>query len=549
MSTVYGGEVEVDFETLEELFKADEPPRAKELFRKPVVEAPRLNAPRLDAPRIEAPRAQVQRVETPRMDAAPAVWVDGEDWLTADGPTLSTQFHRLLRTVTPFILSDLLALMISGLFAQAFLWLVWPVAAARLGWEMPGILLPLIAAYAISGLYTEIWIHPVVELRHLTHLNTICLLAVAIGGVRIPPLPLWFTTAWLAAVVLVPFGRAMTRRCCAGQRWWGYPTLVIGSGQGADTLARALVDAPNSALRPVLITDPQGDCQVSILPVVSRPAMLRSMVRAQGIQHAVISLPELSTARLSQMLDEYGDLIPHLLVLSDVTTLPTLWGASRSSGRLSGIEIRNGLLLATLQWVKRGFDLAIALIVLCLTLPIMLAVMGIAKLTDRGPIFFGHTRIGRHGWTFKVWKFRTMRSDSQAVLEAYLRQSPQAREEWERDHKLRNDPRVTRFGRFLRRTSLDELPQLWNVIKGDMSFVGPRPIVREEIARYGDSFRLYANVKPGITGLWQVSGRNDINYEDRVQLDLFYVRHWSPWLDLYILGKTFIALASRDGAY
>jgi Undecaprenyl-phosphate galactose phosphotransferase WbaP len=539
MSTLYGGNADVDFEALDVLFEADDSKqtRTEGFFRRSIVDAPFV-----DAPLVGVPLA-VPRIETPRAR------IDGEDWVTADSQALSTQFHRLLRTIAPFVFSDLLALTVSGLFAQTILWLISPVAASHLGWEMPAILLPLIAAYWISGLYTEVWIHPVIELRHLTHLNTICLLAVAIGGMWVPPLPLWFTTAWMAAVVLVPFSRAMARRCCAGRSWWGYPTLVIGSGDGADALARALVGAPNSALRPVLITDPQGTCRVSILPVVDNPAMLQSMIRAQGIQHAVISLPEFSAARLSRMLDQYGDLIPHLLVLSDVTTLPTLWGTSRSSGRLSGIEIRNGLLLATLQWVKRGFDLTIALIVLCLSLPAILAIMGFAKLSDRGSVFFGHTRIGRHGRSFKAWKFRTMRSNSDAVLEAYLRQSPQAQAEWDRDHKLRNDPRVTRFGRFLRRTSLDELPQLWNVIKGDMSFVGPRPIVREEIARYGEAFRLYANVKPGITGLWQVSGRNDIGYEDRVQLDLFYVRHWSPWLDLYILGKTFIALASRDGAY
>ncbi len=122
-------------------------------------------------------------------------------------------------------------------------------------------------------------------------------------------------------------------------------------------------------------------------------------------------------------------------------------------------------------------------------------------------------------------------------------------EEWNCDQKLRDDPRVTPLGKFLRRSSLDELPQLWNVLRGDMSFVGPRPIVPDEIRRYADTFPLYRKVKPGITGLWQVSGRSNLDYQDRVLLDRFYIRHWSPWLDMYIVGKTFIALLSRAGAY
>jgi lipopolysaccharide/colanic/teichoic acid biosynthesis glycosyltransferase len=142
-----------------------------------------------------------------------------------------------------------------------------------------------------------------------------------------------------------------------------------------------------------------------------------------------------------------------------------------------------------------------------------------------------------------------MRADGEAVLRDHLARDPAARAEWERDRKLRRDPRVTRLGRVLRASSIDELPQLWNVLRGDMSLVGPRPIVEDEVPYYGRVFRLYTSAKPGITGLWQVSGRNDIGYAERVQLDAFYIRHWSPWLDVYILAKTVVALLRRRGAY
>jgi Undecaprenyl-phosphate galactose phosphotransferase WbaP len=170
-------------------------------------------------------------------------------------------------------------------------------------------------------------------------------------------------------------------------------------------------------------------------------------------------------------------------------------------------------------------------------------------MSSRGRIFYGHKRIGRYGETFKAWKFRTMFQDSNQVLELYLEANPDLREEWERDHKLKFDPRVTRIGRFLRKTSLDELPQLWNVILGNMSLVGPRPIVDAERVKYGSYYGLYTMVKPGITGLWQVSGRNNTTYDERVQLDAYYVRNWSPWMDVVLLFKTIRIVLFAKGAY
>jgi Undecaprenyl-phosphate galactose phosphotransferase WbaP len=170
-------------------------------------------------------------------------------------------------------------------------------------------------------------------------------------------------------------------------------------------------------------------------------------------------------------------------------------------------------------------------------------------MSTRGPIVYSHKRLGRNGRHFNAWKFRTMFQNADQVLELYLEEHPELREEWERDHKLKFDPRVTRIGRFLRKTSLDELPQLWNVIRGDMSLVGPRPIVDAEIEKYGAYYGLYTMVKPGITGLWQVSGRNNTTYDERVQLDAYYVRNWSPWLDLYLLLRTIRIVLFAKGAY
>ena len=194
-------------------------------------------------------------------------------------------------------------------------------------------------------------------------------------------------------------------------------------------------------------------------------------------------------------------------------------------------------------------DVSITLLGGLLLLPLLFAVAIAIKLTSKGPIFFGHGRIGREGKIFRAWKFRTMAANADEVLEQYLSAHPELREEWEKDHKLKDDPRITKIGKLLRKTSIDELPQIWNVLRGDMSLVGPRPIVTAEIEKYGEYFDLYTIVLPGITGLWQVSGRNDTTYEERVKLDSYYVRNWSPWMDLYLLMRTVKIVLLAEGAY
>ena len=197
----------------------------------------------------------------------------------------------------------------------------------------------------------------------------------------------------------------------------------------------------------------------------------------------------------------------------------------------------------------RVMDIAIALFALLFLLPLM-AVIAIAIVAqDGGPVLFAHRRIGRHGRPFYCLKFRSMAMGAEARLATLLASDPLARAEWARDHKLRRDPRVTRLGAFLRRSSLDELPQLYNVLRGEMSVVGPRPIVEAEICRYGRRFRHYCAVKPGITGLWQVSGRTDVDYRARVAMDCLYVKSKSPSLYVWIIVATVPAVIMRRGSY
>jgi Undecaprenyl-phosphate galactose phosphotransferase WbaP len=198
---------------------------------------------------------------------------------------------------------------------------------------------------------------------------------------------------------------------------------------------------------------------------------------------------------------------------------------------------------------KRVIDILLIVLATPVLLPALLIVALLVRFSSPGPVFFSHRRICRGGAFFSMWKFRTMCVNSAEVLEQYLSQYPEARAEWNKSHKLRLDPRITPVGRFLRRSSLDELPQVWNVLSGRMSLVGPRPIVAAEVQKYGTYFDCYCRVKPGVTGLWQVSGRSTLSYDARVQLDCNYVRQWSLSRDLAILVQTLRSVVNSDGAF
>lgn len=198
--------------------------------------------------------------------------------------------------------------------------------------------------------------------------------------------------------------------------------------------------------------------------------------------------------------------------------------------------------------IKRSFDIFGASVILLILSPVMLFIMYKVS-RDSGAAIYGHERVGKNGNLFKCLKFRSMIINSKEVLDDLLKNDEAAKAEWNETFKLKNDPRITQIGHFLRRTSLDELPQLWNVIKGEMSLVGPRPIVTEELKRYGDKVNYYLSVRPGMTGSWQVSGRSDVSYDERVALDVSYVINWSFFNDIIILFKTISIVFKRGGAY
>ncbi len=477
------------------------------------------------------------------------------------GPGLGSTTRFLTVTTRPaltaslLLLSDLAALLASGTLAVGLRHLLDggfnPAVYVPL-WPVAGLFL---LVYALVGLYPGVGLAPAEELRRLTLATTLVYLVLGAGTFLFKEGDAYsravFVGAWAFSVVLVPLGRALVRHLFASKKWWGYPVVVLGAGKTGRMVVRALKRQPGLGLKPVAVLDDDPEKQGALegVPVVGGVELAPVLARELGIRHAIVAMPGVPRHRLLELIERYGNVFPHLILIPDLFGFSSLWVSAQDLGGVLGLEVRQRLLLPGPRLVKRVIDVLAAFAVGVLISPFLLVIALFIKLDSPGRVFYGHTRIGQGGRRFKAWKFRSMVKDADRVLKEYLEAHPELREEWERDQKLKNDPRVTRVGRILRKTSLDELPQLWNVLKGEMSLVGPRPIVQEELAKYGDKGAFYLKVKPGMTGLWQVSGRNDTSYQERVELDVYYVRNWSVWLDLYILARTVWVVLFGKGAY
>jgi Undecaprenyl-phosphate galactose phosphotransferase WbaP len=410
-----------------------------------------------------------------------------------------------------------------------------------------------LAGYATAGLYSSLALVPPEEVRRTTACSALMFIflsavTVSIRGATTHIKPTVFSAIALTAV-LVPLLRSIVRHRLGRYSWWGFPAVIFSSPSTARELVRTMLQNPGQGLRPVAIAHRASDPHHDILgiPVVDGSELLQNP-ELQKRAYAVITAD--AGAEPKAALDSYRDLFARILVIPDsYSGLANLLVTPHALGRFLGLEVCQQALVPHKRLMKRILDFTLAVVASVLALPFLVLIAILVKLDSRGPVFFSQTRIGRAGRTFGAWKFRTMATDATALLEQHLARDGSARFEWERTHKLKHDPRVTRVGSFLRKSSLDELPQLWNVLKGEMSMVGPRPIVESEIVRYGERYGAYARVPGGITGLWQVSGRNDTTYEERVALDAYYVRNWSVWLDLYILFRTVGTVLLRKGAY
>ncbi len=331
------------------------------------------------------------------------------------------------------------------------------------------------------------------------------------------------------------------------------PLLLVGAGRTAELVLQALASSGGSSYKILGFVDdhPISEALAKDYRILGRFANIERVIHMTGVQDVLITAPGLEPEKQVELVNRIQPLVKHVSFVPDFFGGPVDAVEAEVIGesQMMFLKVKNNLAHWYNRAWKRLFDLTLSLLGMVVVLPAGFVIALLIYLDSPGPVLFAHRRVGQHGREFPCYKFRSMVPDAQRVLRKYLAEHPEAREEWERDFKLKDDPRVTRIGAILRKTSLDELPQLLNVIKGEMSLVGPRPIVRAEIEKYGDYFYDFCLVPPGITGIWQVNGRSDTTYEERVRMDSWYVHNWSVWIDMVYLLKTIGVVLKRKGAY
>ena len=467
---------------------------------------------------------------------------------------------QTIRTTLPLALTDVLTAVFGvGLGAV----LLHFIGASPVNHYRTVLLLLTVCTVAVNtslGLYPGVGLHPARELQKLvTGITIVCGLlfggALAPLDFTSPYLPL-FAIVWVVSTLGCLPIRSTVRGWLSRQSWWGFPAMVLGGGDNLDNIAQRIQHETRSGIR-LLGFSASNDVYWSSefrepthCKYLGPLAECGQIARKNRVFWGFVLQTTLGERSLAEFLEEHDLSFPEIVLVNDTLAVPGMWNETIAfRNGIGGVHVTEHLLLPIPKFVKRSFDLIVscgALIVLAIPMAIIALCI---RLTSPGPIFFSHKRIGLRGLHFNAWKFRTMAVNGDEILKKHLAENAAARAEWEADQKLKDDPRVSKLGAFLRSSSLDELPQLWNVLVGEMSLVGPRPIVDNEVEKYAEVFTSYLRARPGITGLWQISGRNNTTYSERVAFDQYYVSNWSPWLDLYILGRTIKTVLLREGAY
>ena len=462
--------------------------------------------------------------------------------------------NRRLLMAAVMILSDILSL--GGSMSLAII--LWSKVRAdllvdvyfRLSLPVAGLFLLI---FLIAGMYPGLGIGPVEELRRLT-------ISTSLGSLVLMALTFYVRSefswsravlglTWLLLLVSLPLMRKVARRLAVLARLWGIPVVIVGEGLGADRIFASLSRNRLIGFWPVLCV------MTTSLEDVFPPASEQERQVWDGkalfkdIEIAVIVPQQAPLGAVKNVLLDRTHQFKRVIVMFDEARFGSVWFSPLHLVEQLGLEVTQQLGDPTQRLIKRCIDLILIIVSLPIFLPIFLLIALAIKLDSQGPVLYSQKRVGHNGREINIWKFRSMVVDAEELLKTSLAEDAEMRAEWEQNFKFKQDARITRVGKFLRRSSLDELPQIWNVLKREMSLIGPRPIVDEEIALYGEDFAIYKQVLPGMTGMWQISGRNNLSYEERVGLDVYYVQNWSIWLDIHILMHTVVTALQGDGAY
>ncbi|BCD67296.1 sugar transferase [Nitratiruptor sp. YY09-18] len=329
--------------------------------------------------------------------------------------------------------------------------------------------------------------------------------------------------------------------------------LILGSNKSAKDFYKAVLQEDNLGYDIVGFVDDKSQIEeIEGIQILAPLKQFEKIIQATKIDVVAIALPNKKSEEISDIVNRVLYKVENVFFIPDIKEIPIVGLETRYFFKedLLALEIKNNLASRTNFFMKRAFDYSFSLAIFPLLAPFMAIIAFLIKTTSKGPVIFVQQRVGKDGEVFSCYKFRTMYEDAEERLHEILEKNPTLQDEWIKRRKLKNDPRVTIIGKFLRKTSLDELPQIFNVLKGEMSLVGPRPYMVGEVQEMQEYEREYITaVYPGITGLWQVSGRSEIPFEERIDLDIWYVRNWSLWLDIVILFKTIKVIFKREGAY
>jgi Undecaprenyl-phosphate galactose phosphotransferase WbaP len=458
--------------------------------------------------------------------------------------------------VGTLVLSDvLLALLVWGVaYVGQGIWGRGELTGVAVAAIVPSVMV-WIGLRVLLGLYPGYGLDSVESLRRHTYsvFATLAVLTVFAVGFQVGNLlsRILLAFAFLGLLLLTPFVRHFAKLGMKKARLWGKPVIILSYRETGAEFQELLKQEWGIGYSPVALLDQhllaagKSYREVSCEETLANAANLG---RELGVDTVIFAMPYTRREQLARMVSVASESFRSVLILPNLNGITNSAVAPRDFAGTLTLEIKQNLLDPWSRRLKRALDLLGTVIGGVLISPLVFAIAVLIKFDSPGPAFYGHRRLGVGGKHFLCWKFRTMHLNAEQLLDKHLQDNPFLRAEWEQNQKLRDDPRVTRVGRLLRQTSLDELPQLWNVLRGEMSLTGPRPIVDAEVPKYGKVYELYKRIKPGMSGFWQVSGRSDTSYAERVEMDLYYVRNWSVWLDLIILARTVKIVALGRGA-
>jgi undecaprenyl-phosphate galactose phosphotransferase len=421
-------------------------------------------------------------------------------------------------------------------------------------WWIPALFIFFIFYEGLYERNTPFWDEARLMVKAVTLATLTVMAIVTLGKMQDRISRLVLLGLWTASVFTFPLIRLWGKRLLYRTGIWRERALILGAGNAGRLVMEGLGREAHMGYEVIGFLDDDNEKWGKTIggkKVFGRIRHFPKFIRDLRIVTIIIAMPSLSPERLSALTAAVQSHATNTMVIPDLRGIALL-----NTGLLHLfyeeiflMNIRNNLKSAPNRIVKRLFDIAVGTLAMPLLLPLIGIIGLVIRLETPGPAIYAHDRIGKGGRTFRCYKFRTMQKDAEERLMEILDTNHEIRSEWEKTWKLKDDPRITNIGRFLRKTSLDELPQIFNVLKGEMSFVGPRPYLLRERGVLEEQLPIICSTKPGITGLWQVSGRSDTGNAYRLKLDAWYVMNWSLWFDIAILFKTVRVVAKREGAY